>query len=160
MGGSFKVSSHFFNMTIPELIQTLRTIDMRIIVDEILIDLSTFIEDLQRDQLESGINPLGRKFGDTRPYSWPWYAEMKQKQNVAPGFGNPDLILTGAFADGIKATVKDRFIEIQSTDFKNDALEAKYKPIFGLIEHNQERLIEFVYQELRIELLKRLKIAA
>lgn len=75
------------------------------------------------------------------------YALRKYQQNAAPGFGNPDLYLTGAFQRAFYATVGYTGIyTLDSTDSKTDVLQnGSYthpgygKYIFGVNTQNIEK---------------------
>lgn len=61
------------------------------------------------------------------------YALEKNKMNPAPGFGRPDLYLTGSFQRAIYVEVNQTIIKVWSRDRKTDSLVAKYSDeIFGM----------------------------
>lgn len=71
------------------------------------------------------------------------YADLKHRLNSSPGFGRPDLFLTGAFYKGFTVTVSPTFYIINSNDSKTQKLVAKYGPnIFGLSEESKAQFIE------------------
>lgn len=90
----------------------------------------SFIE-LQKAQLHAGFNEDGSKIGDDTPYASELYAEKKEQQNPLPGFGNPDLFLTGKTYDGIELEIDDNAININSRDPKFAKLNAKYPFAFA-----------------------------
>lgn len=77
----------------------------------------------QKDQLFAGFNSRGQRL---IPYAWPWYAQKKAQMNPAPGYGNPDLKLTGAFYNSIRADIDDEGFQVYATDEKAQMLEEKY----------------------------------
>jgi len=61
------------------------------------------------------------------------YALEKNKMNPAPGFGRPDLYLTGSFQRAMYVEVNQTIIKVWSRDRKTDSLVAKYSDeIFGM----------------------------
>lgn len=77
----------------------------------------------QKDQLYAGFNSLGRRLISYRSVK---YATMKNSMNPVPGYGNPDLKLTGAFYDAIRADIDEEGFLVYSTDDKSNSLEDKY----------------------------------
>ena len=123
--------------TIDELLQNLKSLNLREQVPKLVEQTSYEITALNQAQLyfgvDSTVSPLTR-------YRSRSYAEKKNLQNPKPGFGNPDLFLTGAFYKGISVVVKGYDYEITSTDSKSDDLEKKYgSQIFGLAPKNKEK---------------------
>lgn len=100
--------------------------------------------ELQKAQMHAGKTVDGSKIGAQRPYASKDYANQKNKQNPLPGIGNPDLYLHGDFYDGIKTTVGDQAISLESTDDKGELLDEKYPgALAGLGGEYKEK-----YQEL------------
>lgn len=117
-------------------------------VEEITIDEikkeSALIEQLNRNQLMSGINADG---GDMPKY------KQGSKQPQAPG--KIKLFDTGAFQRGIKASFDNEGIDMNSTDFKNAFLNPYRKAIetLGLTDNSIEELQEKILPRI----IKRLK---
>jgi hypothetical protein len=97
----------------------------------------------QKDQLIQGSNSSGGTF---RKYRNAVYAKRKNQMNPLPGYGNPDLKLTGDFYSGIYAKVEGGKIVIGSNDSKAQALEANYKNVFGL---NSQEMEDYLYNKLK-----------
>jgi hypothetical protein len=100
------------------------------IVEDTMTDASPMLRDKQRGQMSDGLNAEGDKIGR---YRNPAYARMKNSMNPKPGFGTPDLKLTGAFYKDIYTEVRGDKLIIDSVNEKTQALAEKYsEKIFGL----------------------------
>lgn len=109
--------------------------------DEIVKTMSDMADELaeqNRKQLKKGQTAKGGRF---KQYASDWYAVAKNRMNPIPGLGNPDLIVKGEFAAGIKLVVGLDGGDMGSTDGKADRLEGMYGAdnIFGM---NDESLGE------------------
>jgi hypothetical protein len=60
------------------------------------------------------------------------YAEMKHQMNPSPGYGIPDLYLTGSLQSKMDLSVEGENYTIFSEDSKAPKLIKKYGKIFGL----------------------------
>lgn len=78
---------------------------------------------LQKDQLFDGFNSSGHRL---QAYKSPKYAQKKNNMNPAPGYGNPDLKLTGAFYNSIRADLDNTGLVVSASDEKAPSLEEKY----------------------------------
>jgi hypothetical protein len=106
----------------------------------------------QKKQLYAGLNKEG---GRLRKYRNNKYARVKNEMNPAPGLGNPDLFVTGAFYEGVEVKLAGQAIDIQSIDEKGPDLKEKYHP-FGLGGDYRKEFIDNVYQpNFRKEVKKR-----
>lgn len=107
--------------------------------------LAPDFEDAQREQLRHGTSAKG---GRLRPYRSPAYAKKKAAMNSLPGYGNPDLKLTGAFYRGIKINITGSKIRLYSTDQKAPMLLQKYSEdaVFGLTPPNLADFTETKYK--------------
>jgi len=129
-------------MSLTELYTAVQKVNPQTIVDEVLEELKDYAIELNLSQLEEGKNAKGGRF---RKYANKQYARKKAGMNSKPGFGNPDLKLTGDFWAAFTAEIKEG-IEVYSTDKKADWLEngtAKMKPfidIYGLTPSNLNKL--------------------
>lgn len=95
-----------------------------------------------RKQLYEGKDATG---GRLRRYRSRLYAEMKNQMNPAPGFGNPDLYLTGAFHRSIRATVTGEGVTFDATDTKAADLVDKYSSaILDISEETSSTFAEVV----------------
>jgi len=90
------------------------------------------------EQLAKGIRSDGQNIAPS--YRDREYAEGKFEANSLPGFGTPDLKLTGSFYKGFYVAVDTEIYEIDSRDSKTDKLLKKYgENIFGLTQPNKEQ---------------------
>lgn len=126
---------------------------------KILSQVQDIIVSLNTDQLLSGLTPEGQKI--VPKYSRIRYARAKNQFNPLPGFGTPDLKLTGKFHSDFFLTAKNKEFTLFSSDDKTGKLVEKYGQdnIFGLtVENNRivnyeilaPRLIEWVLSKLKI----------
>lgn len=113
------------------------------LAQESVYESRTEFEESQKDQLFKGSDAAGNSF---RQYKNSDYASMKNQANPLPGYGYPDLYLTGAFYNGIYVKVENGRVIIGSSDSKAPKLEKKYKPVFGLA-HDEMRA--FLYNSLK-----------
>lgn len=131
--------------TIKNLRDKWKALKIRAIISQsIEATQSSYIE-LQKAQLYAGYNQDGSKIGDDNPYRSEAYAEIKEQKNPLPGFGNPDLFLTGATYEGIEVTITDKAIKIESRDIKFKKLDTKYQHAFtGLGGKYKENYLQFL----------------
>lgn len=104
--------------------------------------------DLNRSQMMEGKRSSG---GEIRPkYRSSTYAAQKEYMNPLPGYGNPDLKLTGSFHKLMKSELSGEDILVDSSDSKTGDLLAKYgADVFGLTEQNKDKFAtEIVYPDL------------
>ena len=128
--------------TISEAYENVKRLQLRKQVPIILEQNKEYIADLNRYEqlykrsIDSESTPL-------RLYSSAGYSFEKEKKNPSPGYGRPDLFLTGAFYKGFKVTIQPQFYLITSTDSKTKKLIAKYgENIFGLSQFSKDQLVE------------------
>lgn len=127
------------------------------LVQEVAIVASeheTELADLNREQLMEGKDSEGNTL---RKYRRPRYARVKNEMNPVPGYGNPDLKLTGAFHRSIFADVEGKSILFDAKDSKVSDLAAKYgESIFGLsVPKEQKAWSEVVRTPLIINIARR-----
>jgi len=115
-----------------ELHQRVTEVDKDRLIDECLSELKGKVIELNLSQLDAGLNREGKRF---RQYRNRKYAGMKARMNPRPGYGNPDLKLTGDFWKAFRADIVGG-IDIYSTDQKATDLESRYEDIYGLTEDN------------------------
>lgn len=79
------------------------------------------------------------KDGNLVQYRSDSYAKFKNNLNPKPGFGNPDLKLTGEFYQGFFADTSKFPVIFSSNDSKTEKLLSQYgEDIFGLDQSNLE----------------------
>lgn len=98
-------------------------LDLQFIFESALVDSREDYVRLQKDQMFHGLNSDDAPIGQ---YKSPLYAAQKNAQNPTPGFGIPDLRLTGEFYSGIFADPRAEGIVVDSADFKSSDLMAKF----------------------------------
>ena len=82
-------------------------------------------------------------------YRNPTYAHIKNSMNPGPGFGRPDLYLTGEFQQNMNLRVEGDVFEIDSSDVKSAELKDKYgEKIFGLTQESKQEAWPIVRQPL------------
>ncbi len=120
-------------MTFTELNQTIQKFDAEQVVEDVYDQTKEPLADLNAVQLLNGLSAKGKNL---KSYRSAEYATEKNRINPLPGYGNPDLRLTGAFYRGIYASNQGGSLTITSTDSKTADLEKKYGElnIFGLSE--------------------------
>lgn len=108
------------------------------------------IKRLNKEQLYNfGVDSEGVKL---KRYASNYYAKEKNYDNRRPGFGVPDLYVTGKFYKGFYTSISPNKIEISSKDSKTQKLIDNYTPdIFGLTDDNETY---FAIRTLRPEIIK------
>lgn len=117
------------------------------------------ILDLNRGQLLQGLTPQGTKLKPD--YRNERYKRAKNRANPLPGFGTPDLKLTGKFHSNFYLTAQNGELEFFSSDTKTSKLIDKYGKdnIFGLTVQNNEVLnYEIIKPKLIAWVLSKIKI--
>lgn len=108
---------------------------------------------LNKEQLKEGFDKQGKRL---REYRSDLYAQVKNRMNPLPGYGNPDLFKTGAFFEEFTLRVEQKvYFYMYSQDAKYFTLVKNYgKDIFGLGDRKREDLIEGGFRD---DLVKRVK---
>lgn len=129
--------------SITTLTERFRRMDTDKLIDESLNETTSDFEDIQRYQLTAGMTSTGKNISPR--YRSREYATAKHDMNPLPGYGVPDLKLTGSFHREIDVKAGRESFSIISRDEKAPELERKYDNIFGLggqfkKEYTQEKL--------------------
>lgn len=100
-----------------------------------LDDTADDFAELNTQQMYRGLDSTGQPIAPQ--YARADYAQMKNQMNPAPGYGTPDLYLTGAFYRGYTLRVEGgQVTEDSDVDYADDLTE-KYGPdIWGLDDEN------------------------
>jgi hypothetical protein len=123
--------------TIQGLLEKVQTVNLRRAVPAIIQQTSFEIEALNKEQLYNyGVNSDGQKL---TPYKSKSYAREKNYMNRRPGYGIPDLFLTGAFFQGFVVDVTSTSFSVDSVNSKSAKLKEYYgDSIFGLTKDNRK----------------------
>jgi hypothetical protein len=139
------------------LADSLKSIDIEKMIDEILNELMPEILDLNTDQLSKG----QLKDGDLlEKYKSDSYYEFKLSLGTykAPD-GVADLFVDGDFYNGFTGIIKSDIIEIKSTDSKANDLESNYSSdIYGLNENNIQYIRNEIIPRVQNKLRSKIKI--
>jgi len=141
--------------TIRQLADRFRALDFATLVQTSMQQTSFEITALNKTQLYNyGVGSDGIKL---TTYKSKYYAKEKSYDNPRPGFGIPDLFVTGAFYNGIGVVINKKTFITDSTDVKASRLELLYgSHIYGLTAQNKTI---YATQTLLPVLLKNLKDA-
>jgi hypothetical protein len=139
---------------INDLLAKLNAMNVQHIAQTIFVATEESLEEIQRSQMEHGLNADGEPIGQ---YKQEWYADRKNMMNPLAGYGQVDLKHTGRFYDNITVAIINDELIIESTDGKNEALIEKYgENIFGINEDFKQRYID---EDLRPEFKKEIQKA-
>lgn len=117
--------------TIKQMLERVESIQLREAVPVIIEDTKDEILRLNKLQLYN--RGEDRNAQPLRLYGSLSYALEKNKMNPRPGFGRPDLFVTGQFYRGFNVKVSKNAFNVSSTDSKTPELVKKYsEDIFGL----------------------------
>lgn len=108
-----------------------------------------------RGQLHAGQDNTGGLID--RKYKRKQYALFKEELNPVPGYGTPDLYVSGNFYNGIGVVVNSSQwnFTISSSDSKAPKLELKYSTdIYGLDPENTEYLSQEIIKPKIIDSLR------
>lgn len=113
---------------------------------EMVSDTAFEITELNKDQLQEGIDSQGKTLSPE--YKNPYYSKKKFSMNSRAGFGIPDLKFKGGFYRGFDVVVGYDSFEVNSSNSKTEELVKKYgKYIFGLTKQNKYLYGKDVLQE-------------
>jgi hypothetical protein len=120
--------------TTAELIQRLTQLrdNMREVLVDSIEETASIYVDLNTEQMYVGKDGTGRSISPM--YKFIEYANQKSAMNPAPGFGVPDLKLTGAFYEGYTVHVEGDQVIKDSTVEYADKLFEKYGNAIGELD--------------------------
>lgn len=122
--------------TIFNLIDRVNKIDLDAAIPELVQQKAYEIITLNQQQLYIGRKSTNAKI--TPKYAGAYYAKGKAAVNPTPGFGTPDLFVTGAFYKGFGVVVNSKEYTVNSNDEKASKLELQYgSEIYGLTKENK-----------------------
>lgn len=110
-------------MTIVSLYEKVQAMNTDVIIEEAIEETAGSITEENKKQMLAGKTASGAVIGE---YRNELYAEVKNRMNPLPGFGVPDLKLTGSFQSKMGTNVIGDSIITESTDTKNQKLREKY----------------------------------
>lgn len=122
--------------TIFNLIDRVNKIDIEAAIPELVQQKAYEIITLNQQQLYTGRKSTNAKI--TPKYAGVYYAKGKAAVNPMPGFGTPDLFVTGAFYKGFGVVVNSKEYTVNSNEEKASKLELQYgSEIYGLTKENK-----------------------
>lgn len=125
--------------TIKNMLDRVKRLDLRAEVPVIVENTEEQVLDLNREQLLlHGTDSEGKLLQEYRSAA---YARKKNRQNPNPGYGNPDLHLTGYFHSTFALKdITPKTFRITATDSITGKLTEKYgENIFGLSKDSTRR---------------------
>ena len=125
--------------TVADLLESIEKVDLPIIIETAIEETAQdYIQLNTEQQLFKGVDADGGQL--TPLYKSKSYARKKNEMNAAPGYGVPDLKLTGSFYENQKLTVNGDDINLDSDVDHAQYLEKNYgaAKIYGLDPENQE----------------------
>jgi len=129
--------------TVVDLLNSLKQFDLKAAITQSIEETDdAYIELNTQKQLFKGYDSTGSQMQPL--YKSPYYAKKKNQMNSAPGYGVPDLKLTGSFYQNMKARVESDALILDSDVDYAQYLEKNYEAdkIYGLTEDNQEQYNE------------------
>lgn len=114
-------------LTLHRLYDRAQKLDTDRVIEQALDDTSKQFAEANRDQLNHGFGRDGKRLGR---YKNSAYAAKKNRMNSLPGYGNPDLKLSGDYQRGIFMTANGDQVLTGSLDRKD--LEGRYPTALGL----------------------------
>lgn len=109
--------------TIANFLQAVNDQDLPFLAVNSMADTAPEYIKEQKDQLYSGFDSKGQRL---LSYRSSIYAKKKNEMNSIPGLGNPDLKLTGAFYNSMRADIDNDGLMVYATDDKTSMLDKKY----------------------------------
>jgi hypothetical protein len=115
--------------TIFEVANAVNRINLIELAKQVVMANAEPILEENRYQLYVGLRPDGSEL--TPRYYYRWYAEWKHRLNPAPGFGVPDLFITGALHETLTLS-PDTFMPYFDSELAGYPQIAQYQGIFGV----------------------------
>jgi len=127
--------------TASQLEERLRNLNLRDILIASIQETAADYAVLNTNQLYEGVDGTGQKIAPQ--YASEGYADMKSKMNSAPGYGTPDLHLTGAFYRGYQLVVEgDELIKDSNVEYADELFEKYGNHIGQLDAENHEQYVD------------------
>lgn len=115
--------------TIKGLLRRVKNFDTDKAIDNSFEVTTTDFAVLNKQQMYAGFDKSGEKF--TKKYAAGSYAKKKNKMNPLPGYGTPDLFLSGEFQKQIKVDYSKGILTSMSSVEYAKYVEPVYRP-YGL----------------------------
>lgn len=115
-------------------------------------NLPQYVDEV-RVQLYHGFDGNGNRL---KPYANDRYAAKKTEMNPLPGFGNPDLYLTGDWSNNIETQRSGTSLQTASSDEKNKMLIKKYG--YAVLIPGGKFKASFVQENLQPDFIKEIKL--
>lgn len=134
-----------------DILDELEGLNLEEIVEYSLQEVSAEYVRKNLDQLYEGMGSDGQKI--VPQYRRQKYARAKNEMNPTPGFGTPDLFLTGEFYRQTEAKIEGGDLVEESSVEYAKKLEEQYgdDQIWGLDEENHDEFVNEDLQPLIIE---------
>jgi hypothetical protein len=127
--------------TASEIEERLKALDLRKLLTESIEETADQYVELNQQQMYAGKDGDGREISPQ--YARQDYAVMKNQMNPAPGYGTPDLKLTGAFYQGYGVRVEgDEVIKDSNVEYADQLFEKYGNAIGELDEGRHEEYVE------------------
>jgi hypothetical protein len=141
--------------TVNEVLNALNKLQSNLdqIVDDTIEETKQHLTDDIKEQLFAGTDATGNKI--TPRYKNAGYAAKKAQLNAKPGLFTPDLRLSGALYQGLFTIQYEENILIGSSVDYSLVQEERYS--IKVFEPNQENLNDFVREEFRPTLVKKIE---
>lgn len=139
--------------TIKGLLRKVKAFDTDKAIDATFEKTTTDLEVFNRQQMYAGYDKTGEKF--TKKYAAGSYAKKKNKMNALPGYGTPDLYLSGAYQKAITVEYSKGVLTTMSTVDYAKYVEPRYTP-YGLGGKFKR---EFIAEKLRPQMQREITAA-
>lgn len=138
--------------TLFEVARAFSQVDLMALARQIVMNDAELILEENRAQLYRGEKPDGSDI--TPRYRFHWYAQWKYKMNTVPGFGTPDLFISGKLHDTLKLSTQT-FMPYFDSPIASYPQIAQYEGIFGV---SREFLVWYANQRFISQLVARINI--
>jgi spore cortex formation protein SpoVR/YcgB (stage V sporulation) len=139
-------------MTTPgDMLDALEELNLKEVVLEAIEDQKQEYLKLNLEQLYEGKGSDGDPIEPE--YASFSYAQQKNYMNPTPGFGTPDLKVTGAFYEGMEIEVDEDELTEESPVEYAQYLDENYgeNQIYGLTPDNHQEFVQEILQPLIVE---------
>ena len=103
-------------MDVVEFKEMFELLDLQKTLSESISETKEDLAESNRTQMYWGFDSTGALIGEKHPYLSTVYALRKEEMNPLPGFGKPDLYLTGTFNKSIKVDINSDTYKFTADD--------------------------------------------